>query len=198
MGAVLCFTCPSAPAEGAVSSLWSMPDGAHSLVIIRWCRSNPSIFLQLGRKNAAIRVRNALSCFTVALVRACATTIVSQQFSDSCWPDAVVLQRLAALCQSRTNTHTRVSSSWACVSGCFLPSAVFVLVVNMSVNKTYVSIGYASFGVLVGFSAFLVWNIVFKQPWTAAMGGLSGKTVCLSVTGLWLISMCMFVLQPLF
>ncbi|XP_017278281.1 heme transporter hrg1-A [Kryptolebias marmoratus] len=44
----------------------------------------------------------------------------------------------------------------------------------MGINKTYVSVAYSSCGVALSFSAFLVWNIVFRQPWTGAMGGLAG------------------------
>lgn len=45
----------------------------------------------------------------------------------------------------------------------------------MGVKRIHISIAYASFGMVMGFSAFLTWNIVYIQPWTAAMGGLSGK-----------------------
>ncbi|XP_015253148.1 PREDICTED: heme transporter hrg1-A-like [Cyprinodon variegatus] len=45
---------------------------------------------------------------------------------------------------------------------------------GMAINRTCIGVIYSSIGVTLGVSAFLVWNIVYKQPWTGAMGGLSG------------------------
>lgn len=59
----------------------------------------------------------------------------------------------------------------------------------MAFKRVYLSIGYAAFGALVGYAAFLTWSILFKRHWTAAIAGLSG------VLALWVLVTHIMYLQ---
>lgn len=51
----------------------------------------------------------------------------------------------------------------------------------MGRKRTYIGIGFSVFGVVTGASAFIVWNSAYQQPWTGAMGGLSGERTLAAV-----------------
>lgn len=83
--------------------------------------------------------------------------------------------------QPLLSTHLAQEVLWLCVTGgcktfCSHSSCSLLGVrVGMRINNPHVRVAYASCGMIVGASAFLVWTIMYRQLWTGAMGGLSGK-----------------------
>nr|KAF6370575.1 solute carrier family 48 member 1 [Myotis myotis] len=46
---------------------------------------------------------------------------------------------------------------------------------------------YSGLSSVAGFSIFIVWTVVYSQPWTAAMGGLAGLLEDLAQGAAWLL-----------